>query len=311
VFAHVRSGLGAGVQLANGTFSSTPNTTVFAGQDESIHHNNTTLYQLWLQTTKPITKTLSWRATLGQIDPPSFFDDNAFAHDESEAFMNNVFVHNPLLDSGGSYGVDELGSAPGGVFELIHAFSGEATLRASMGVFGRGNGTEHHKGLSNPSHIAQVHLDNFKILGHRSSLAVYTWQNPALANANDGTLEKQTGWGASFDHDLTDDIGVFARYGHGIKGLRTFDQATTLGAQLKGGLWGRENDHIGFAFASIKPEFSNVDDPKKEKPHEMYYSLPVHENMALSFNVQHVSAPSGDATLPSHRHYGVRLKWGF
>lgn len=50
---------------------------------------------------------------IGKIDLFGFFDQNAVAGNEGSQFLNNVFVHNPLLDSGGDIAADRYGFAPG------------------------------------------------------------------------------------------------------------------------------------------------------------------------------------------------------
>jgi hypothetical protein len=47
---------------------------------------------------------------------------------------------------------------------------------------------------------------------------------------------------------VADGLTVFTRYGHAFSGEVRFDNAFTLGAQLTGMRWGRENDRVGVAF---------------------------------------------------------------
>jgi high affinity Mn2+ porin len=77
--------------------------------------------------------------TLGKMDLFGFFDQNAVAGDEGAAFLNNVFVHNPLLDSGGDIGADAYGFAPGARVGWFN--EGDAvSFGASAGVFASGGG---------------------------------------------------------------------------------------------------------------------------------------------------------------------------
>lgn len=57
---------------------------------------------------------------VGKMDFFGQFDQNAVAADEAGQFLNNVFVHNPLLDSGGDIGADAYGFAPGATAAYYH-----------------------------------------------------------------------------------------------------------------------------------------------------------------------------------------------
>ena len=116
LFAHFRVGQGEGLVPARHGFSSTPNSTAFQlsqGDDAAA-----VLAQAWYQLDVPLNGTRAnssqhLEINFGKIDPFVFFDQNTIADDESSRFLNNAFVHNPLLDSGGAVGVDAYGFAPG------------------------------------------------------------------------------------------------------------------------------------------------------------------------------------------------------
>ena len=72
--------------------------------------------------------------TIGKIDLFGFFDQNAVASDEATQFLNNVFVHNPLLDSGGDIAADAYGFAPG-VRAGYYAVRERFNWGASLGLF--------------------------------------------------------------------------------------------------------------------------------------------------------------------------------
>lgn len=105
IFAQFRMGQGNGLADLNPTLTGSINSTAFQltnGDDTAA-----ILAQAWYQLDIPVGGARTGELgqaeiTLGKIDPFIFFDQNALADDESEAFLNNVFVHNPLLDSGGT-----------------------------------------------------------------------------------------------------------------------------------------------------------------------------------------------------------------
>ena len=78
--------------------------------------------------------------TVGKIDPCVFFDQNTIADDETRRFDNNVFVHNPLLDSGGDVGADRFGFAPGAIAAYEDTSDKAMPWGVSLGAFGSGGG---------------------------------------------------------------------------------------------------------------------------------------------------------------------------
>ena len=109
LFAQFRLGQGEGLAFASPGFSSTPNSTAF--QLTEVDDAAAILAQAWYQLDVPLNGTRAdaskhLELNFGKIDPFVFFDQNTVADDESSRFLNNAFVHNPLLDSGGAAGVD-------------------------------------------------------------------------------------------------------------------------------------------------------------------------------------------------------------
>ena len=114
LFGHVRFGQGAGV-TTRPTYTGSVNSLAFAAAPEASF---AILAQLYYQldiapAAGRDAATNRFELAVGKIDPFAFFDQNAVADDESTAFLNNVFVHNPLLDSGGDLGADRYGFTPG------------------------------------------------------------------------------------------------------------------------------------------------------------------------------------------------------
>lgn len=115
-FAHIRVGQDNGLKGLWPTLTGTPNATAFRlthGDDAAA-----LLAQARHQPDVPLDGDREEASShveinFGKIDPFVFFDRNAVADDESTRFLNNVFVHNPLLDSGGDVGVDEYGFTSG------------------------------------------------------------------------------------------------------------------------------------------------------------------------------------------------------
>ncbi len=142
---------------------------------------------------------------------------------------------------------------------------------------------------------------NYRIYGWLNDKGHTKWSDSSK------TKKKGYGFGLSFDQELTDVLGVFARYGWQNPKVYpegadfSLEQTYSFGVEFKGSLWERENDKIGLAFGQIFPS----DDYKKansakadsEKHIEAYYSFYVNEHLVVSPDLQIIWDPyGGDAS---------------
>jgi high affinity Mn2+ porin len=97
--------------------------------------------------------------TVGKIDPFVFFDQNAAADDESAKFMNNAFVHNPLLDSGGDIGADRYGFQPGAILKYENSSEKGGEWALSVGAFSSGTGANFSGANRSTFVIAQAEMN--------------------------------------------------------------------------------------------------------------------------------------------------------
>ncbi len=310
-FGHIRSGKGNGISPQSSTFTGGLNSTAFHLDRNTKGSGSTVVLfaQAWYQYSNE-----GFKATVGKIDPFVFFDNNEYADDESGAFLNNVFVHNPLLDSGGDIGADGYGFTPGGIASWSFGSGDEKNWTIQAGVFGRGNGQNFHKGLNNPFLITQLQYEGNALLNHRGIYQLYTWRNPQAEHAVTGAFETHEGFGLSFTQEITDSVGVFSRLGTRTKGEGGFNQVATLGVQVKGNLWGRENDHIGLAVGGLKAGKAWRDAGNAsgtEKNAELYYSWQFNEHLTFSPVLQWVGKPAGVKNEPSISVLGLRAKVSF
>jgi hypothetical protein len=325
-FTHVRFGQGTGVAGAGlrPTYTSTPNTTAFetqAGADDSF----AILAQAWYQLKMPLNYAGRKEdardhlyVTVGKIDPFVFFDQNAAADDESAKFLNNVFVHNPLLDSGGDTGADRYGFQPGAIvkYENSHEKGGEWAL--SVGAFASDTGAN-FSGSNRASFVIGQAEMNTRLNFLPGTVRVYTWSNSRAQNY-DATERRNRGWGVSANQKVTDDLTLFARLGHHTSGKVKFDRAITLGGELEGNAWNRSADSLGLAFGTLKTSANWRDDSPSvdgyqasgsEKQTELYYRYRLNSRVDLSPNFQWIRNPGGDATASTVKVAGVRAKLSF
>ncbi|OHC70237.1 MAG: hypothetical protein A2045_14655 [Rhodocyclales bacterium GWA2_65_20] len=332
IFAHFRFGQGTSIGLRP-TYTSTANTTGFqtnAGADDSFG----ILAQAWYQLSIPLIdgglKTSAREhlyLTAGKIDPFVFFDQNAAADDESAKFMNNAFVHNPLLDSGGDIRADAYGFAPGAIVKYANSRQKGSEWGLSLGVFGSGPGANFTGSLAGPLVIAQAETAA-RINYLPGNYRAYLWHNGRGAGY-DGIERKHAGIGFSGDQKVTDEVTLFGRYGHQIKGQVRFDRALTLGAELAGTPWARGADGFGVAFGALRTAASFRNDSLtvdadgdatpdfgyqasgSEKQLEIYYRYKLNSKVELTPDLQWIRQPGGDATAPTVKVLGLRAKLGF
>lgn len=321
LFTHVRFGQGTGVALRP-TYTSTANTTGFqtgAGPDDSF----AILAQAWYQLSIPLGDGPKQGArehlhiTVGKIDPFVFFDQNAIADDESTRFLNNVFVHNPLLDSGGAIGADAYGFAPGAIVKYENGANKGGEWGVSLGAFGSGPGANFSGNLADPFVIGQ--LEKAVRLNYLpGSYRLYAWTN-GRAEAYDGRAERRSGVGASIDQKVTDDLTLFGRYGQLTVGRATFDRAATLGVELDGSDWGRGADGVGVAVGALRTSaayrneslaLAGYEATGNETQFELYYRYKLNGKVELTPDLQYIRRPGGNGAADPVKVFGLRAKVG-
>jgi hypothetical protein len=321
-FSHIRLGQGTGVALRP-TYTSAANTTGFetnAGPDDSF----AILAQAWYQLSVPLGDGQKANArehlhfTVGKIDPFVFFDQNGAADDESAKFLNNVFVHNPLLDSGGDIGADAYGFAPGAIVKYENSAEKGAEWAVSLGAFGSGPGANFSGDLSDPFVMAQLEKAA-RINFLPGSYRLYGWTN-GRAEGYDGLIRRHSGVGVSVDQKVSDDLTLLARYGHHTSGKVTFDRALTVGAELDGTPWGRGADAVGLAFGSLRTSddyrndslaVSGYEASGNEQQVELYYRHKLNDAVELTPDFQWIRRAGGDGSAAAVKVVGLRAKLGF
>ena len=331
IFTQLRFGQGNGVGLRP-TYTSTPNTTAFQVGSVAADDSFAILAQAWYQLSTPLLRggvKANAREridlTFGKIDPFVFFDQNAAADDESAKFINNAFVHNPLLDSGGDVGADAYGFAPGAIVQYVNESEKGSEWGLSVGVFGSGTGANFTGSISRPLVIAQAETAaRFNFLP--GNYRVYVWTNGNNSDY-DGVTRRHSGVGFSVDQKADDAFTVFVRYGQQLDGKVRFDRALTVGGELGGSGWSRAADSLGVAFGTLRTsdDYRNEStlfdldgdgaaDPQasgSETQAELYYRYKVNSQFELTPDFQLIRRPSGDGAGETIKVAGLRAKIGF
>jgi high affinity Mn2+ porin len=322
----LRLGQGGGVALRP-THTGAVNSTTFealAGSDQTY----AVLAQAYLQLEWPLdggrfNDQASSRVefSAGKMDLFGFFDQNAVAGDEGAQFLNNVFVHNPLLDSGGDIGADSYGFAPGmrlGYFKEQDDWG----WGASVGVFASGGGAALGGGLGRPLVIAQVEAAPKQINGEpRGNYRLYAWSN---GNTTDlaGADERHSGLGLSADQRVGRGWNFFGRYGLRTQGQAPFNSALTLGFERGGAAWGRRLDTAGLAVGWMKTSsawrratadtsLAGYSAAGHEQVAEAYYRIKLNNHLEISPHLQWLRRPGGDADAQAVKVVGLRATLGF
>jgi hypothetical protein len=305
MFAHFRAGDGDGVAAPA---YATPNATAFGNTPQPV------LMQAWYQLDIPVGGASGnlgqVEVTAGKIDPFGFFDGNNVSDDESEGFLNLAFVHNPLLDAGGDIGVGTHGASPGLHLAYVSDVNGGNHVTASLGMFATGTGADYLNSFNKPFTIAQLEYAGKALGGRDGAYRLYAWNNSQAFDLA-GIEEKHAGWGLSLDQQVSDSATLFARYGHSTKGALAFDRAFTVGGQLSGAAWGRENDRVGLAFgwlnSSAEQKTANPGFGAEQEA-ELFYVWQANEQFHLAPSVQWISRPGGDPALSDVTVIGLRAK---
>jgi high affinity Mn2+ porin len=317
LFGHVRFGRGEGVTLKP-SYLGAVNSVAFEQADGS---SLVILAQLFYELDMPLAAAVetSSRVTLtvGKIDPFMFFDQNEVSDDETTGFLNNAFVHNPLLDAGGDIGADRFGFTPGvraaWISNTRHGFS------ASFGAFGAGRGAEFRRSPGRPFLIAQIEVAPKRVGGDVAGhYRLYGWSNPQAADL-EGLPEKHVGWGASIDHSIGSGLSIFARVGRRNQGQSTFNKALTVGVELMGHGWERPRDAIGLAVGRLSAG-DGASSPRPrgtsegtgvEKIVELFYRHTLVDQIEITPSIQLVNRISGDQQEQPVRVFGIRVKLNF
>ncbi|MAZ06274.1 carbohydrate porin [uncultured Marinobacter sp.] len=334
IFAHFRMGQGLGLENPGSAFASL-NSTSFQRPGTEASDSTALLAQAWYQLDVPLplggNPDLSRRhieVNFGKMDPFVFFDQNAVSDDETRSFVNQAFVHNPLLDVGGDVGVDEFGFTPGLRLAYIDDYAKPKQYTVSLGVFGSGKGASFNESLDSPFVILQAGTEQRMFTGLSGNYRIYAWRNGRGTDL-DGAIGSHTGLGLSFNQQVADYTRLFLRAGWQTQGRVTFDRTLTLGGEWGGSYWGRGADALGLAMGwlwvsdDFRREASTLDTDGNgvadygyrasgsEQIAELYYRYWLNNQFTLSPNLQYIRNPGGNGQAANVAAAGLRAQFGF
>jgi high affinity Mn2+ porin len=201
--------------------------------------------------------------SVGKLASTDLIDNNAFNHDPRTQFLNWALLYNGAWD----YPADVRGYTYGGVVTWNVA---EYALR--YGLFAEpaeANGAVLDPNFSHAhGHAWEIEREykRDELTGHLRLLAFLN--SAHMGDYHQATVDpaaqlditktrryrNKYGFGLSWDHELSETLGVFSRLGWNDGHTESWafteiDQTMTFGARVKGTRWHREYDEVGLATA--------------------------------------------------------------
>lgn len=337
LFAQARLGQGVGLSSLRPSYGSVNTTALPPAGVSQTDDSAALLAQAWFQVTVPFAGSAKGadrqlQMNFGKLDPFVFFDQNAAAGDETRQFLNNTFVHNPLLDAGGDTGADTYGFQPGLRVAYTSTVGKPLRYALSLGVFGAGPGAHFENTFHSPFAIAQAETHRMFFGDLEGNYRLYAWRNGQATPFNNpaaSDTEKHAGWGVSIDQRVHEDVTLFIRYGRETSGRVQFDRAATAGIEVGGGGWQRAADAIGLAagtlhtsaeFRSAAPvidadgnavaDFGYTPDAS-ENVYELYYRYRINKLFEVTPDCQVIRQPAGNGAVPDFKVIGLRAQVTF
>lgn len=240
----------------------------------------------------------------GKLDPTVFFDINRYACSDTTQFIAKIFNNSPVIEFPANAGGIRASIFPWHWVNIGYiVMSGQRDLR-NIGA--------------NLFHLAEIEFTP-KLNGrpgHYSFLAWINNNNHISWNDQAKTEEYAHGFSISCDQEITDAVGLFAKFGWQDpevynQDIRAYPASLTsvpdrncfsleymwsAGIQVKGHPWGRDNDFLGVAFGQAIPSkdmknaLSNTvndrRDAKNEGHFEAYYNIFFNKYLAITPSLQ-------------------------
>ncbi len=290
-FLHLEAGQGAGLE---------DDLTLYSNVNrDADNDNNVRLTELWYEQAFLGDKAA---LTFGKLDPTAYFDNNEVANDETTQFLGRIFRNSPTIEF------------PDNTIGVRVAYMPLKWLELGYGLFD-GNSDWEEIG-DNFFNIGQIDFKtnfcglagNYRFLGWNN----YSYHTKWLDTYK--TKENNYGYGLSFDQKANDIITIFTRYGW--QNPKVYNPSTlatgelnfslthswSVGFQIEGKPWARENDFLAFAIGQAIPskdykEAGATLDPvrraKTEGHIEAYYRIFINDHLSISPDFQYIWNPFG------------------
>lgn len=278
--------------------------------------------------------------TIGKISVADIFDNNQYAHDPKNDFLNWAVIDTGAFD----YAADAWGYTVGaalewylrawalrfGVFDLsdvpnsphlepgFHEFQYDFEVEKSHEIGGR------------PGKLRLTAFDSrgrMGLLNQAVDLAASTDTPVDIAAVR--RYRDRLGAGLDLEQQLAADLGMFARIGKAAGNVEAYeftdiDRSLSTGLSLQGARWGRRDDTVGLAaimdrISAARERYLNagglgilvgdgkLPSPSPEKILETYYSLAVFRYAQLTFDYQYIGNPAYNSERGPVSVFALRL----
>jgi len=262
-------------------------------------HSRDHLLELWYSHKFQIEKEISLKLTAGIIDSTAFIDDNVYAGDELQQFMNEALVHNPLAN---------LPSYDAGV---AVEFEWDKLNIKAVGMRSK-NDYEKHYGYYalQIGYKLETELGegNYRIYGFTTDRKFENWDADAYKSLK--------GIGVSFDQQIIKDkLGAFFRAGwQDDSAVIDYNRMISFGLNLNGSVWGRKDDEIGVGYAYLKSPSKNPE-LSRSQVIESYVKFKLFSYKAISSDItldyQYIQDKTREEGSKAGHIYGVRFNLNF
>ncbi|OGX08104.1 MAG: hypothetical protein A2Y03_10140 [Omnitrophica WOR_2 bacterium GWF2_38_59] len=279
-FIAVEAGEGVGVDDELAVFSS-------VNADATGGDSNIGVTEAWYEHRfNPLT------VTVGKIAADAFMDSNEYANDETTQFLGSVFKHSSAIELPDNSAGLIIGAS---ISEIVTA---EAIVMDGNADWGDMFEDAFYGGQLTISPEIAGKSGNYRVFGWGSGRDHTKWNDSAQVQ------ESSYGFGLSVDQELTDIIGVFVRYAWQnpevyLNGESfSLEYSYSIGMQIAGEPWGRDDDVFGIAFGQILPSNDYKDagsnlSADAEGHIELYYSCKINDHLTISPDLQIIMNPYG------------------
>lgn len=285
-FIHLEAGAGAGLDASVQTYGG-------INRDAGDSGNVAEVTEFWYE--QPLCGD-KLKVTFGKLDPTGYFDENAFANDETSQFISPVFRNNAAISfTDNSLGL-RMTYSPTAMIDVTYAYM---TSDPDWNHIDRGG-----------FNAIQV---NIKPSENGNYRLMYWSSNAEMEKFENGEKTGGYGFAASLDQKLSEKIGVFGRFSWQDPSVYENSMAWSVGGQC--GV--RENDAIGLAVGQIMASSDYTDalaqKDDSETQAELYYSFAITENLVLTPALQYISKPMGGNAADDNDLfiYGIRTQINF
>lgn len=265
--------------------------------------------------------------TAGKLAAPDIFDDNSYSHDPRSQFENWALMENGAWD----YPADTRGYTIGIAVELNqprwavrYGFFTMPKVANGM-AFDLRLGEAHGQALELEERWSLgTHTGTCRVLAYRNNAHMGSYREAILhpgPNGPDITLSEtysaKYGFGLNAEQEISDDLGVFARFGWDDGHTESFafteiDRTVSFGLSLKGAGWHRPNDVVALSgvvngLSSAHRDYlaagghgfiigdGKLPNYEPETIGELYYLFELADHVFMTGDVQYVRNPAYNA----------------